>query len=62
MIIWAVLGLALAAATVEMDMAPDQPLPFVYVDDPLIIEFRAPEDAEATAGITLQRTSRSAFS
>jgi len=36
--------LACAAANVEMVIAPDQPLPYVYVDDPLIVEFTSDED------------------
>ena len=34
------LFLALVGAPVEVDVAPDQPLPHVYAGEPLIIEFR----------------------
>lgn len=37
-----------AAATIEVGVAPDQPLPFVYVDDPLIIEVRSDVETRAT--------------
>lgn len=40
------------AATVKVDVAPDQPLPFVYVDDPLIVELQS--DTEARADLTLE--------
>ena len=43
----AALILICAGGAVEVSLAPDQPLPFVYVDDPLIVELRATEDAEA---------------
>lgn len=49
----AVLWIA-AAATIAVDVSPDQPLPFVYVDDPLIVEVRA--DVEARATVRLSAT------
>jgi LysM repeat protein len=30
----------------DISLAPDQPMPFIYVDDPLIIEFSSDADAE----------------
>jgi len=30
----------------DISLAPDQPMPFIYVDDPLIIEFSSDTDAE----------------
>ncbi len=52
----ALLAIALAVATPDVDIhvAPDQPLPFVYVDDPLIVEFRATEDVDATVLLHLR--------
>ena len=41
-------------AVVEITIAPDQPLPYVYIDDPLIIEFLAPEEMEIEARLFLQ--------
>jgi len=34
------------AATIDVALAPDQPLPFVYVDDPLILQLKS--DADVT--------------
>ena len=50
----ALLLLAVLGAAVEIDLAPDQPMPYVYVDDPLIVELRADEDAEATVSVSVQ--------
>ncbi len=38
-------------ATVDVHLAPDQPLPYIYIDDPLILEFRAEEDGLIEAQI-----------
>lgn len=46
----ALLGTLLFAA-VEITVSPDQPLPFSYVDDPLIVEIRS--DVETRADITI---------
>lgn len=43
------------SAALEVNIAPDQPLPFVYTDDPLIVEIVSDTDAEATLHITVQR-------
>lgn len=48
----------LLAASVAIELAPDQPLSFVYVDDPLIIELQAAEDGEAEARIVVQGAHR----
>ncbi len=40
-------------ATVEVHLAPDQPLPYVYIDDPLILEFVASEDGLLAAHIEI---------
>ncbi|HOZ45155.1 MAG TPA: hypothetical protein PLO37_03890 [Candidatus Hydrogenedentes bacterium] len=37
---------AATAAALTIDVAPDQPLPLVYVDEPLVIEFMATESME----------------
>lgn len=46
----------LASAAVELSVAPDQPLPFVYVDDPLVIELVSPADAVTRMKIRLTGT------
>ena len=48
----------LLAASVAIELAPDQPLSFVYVDDPLIIELQAAEDGEAEARMVVQGAHR----
>lgn len=54
------LAMALCAVGgVEVTVAPDQPLPFVYVDDPLIIELVSAEEAVARVKLRLQATHRS---
>lgn len=53
MTVAAALVLFLGAAAVEVDLAPDQPLPFVYVDDPLIVELAAEADIEATVDLSV---------
>ena len=40
-------------ASVEVHLAPDQPLPYVYIDDPLILEFSAVEDGSLSAHIEI---------
>lgn len=40
--VWLMLG----AASVEVTLAPDQPIPFVYVDDPLILQLKANADGD----------------
>lgn len=54
------LAMALCAVGgVEVTIAPDQPLPFVYVDDPLIIELVSAEEAQARVKLRLQASHRS---
>ena len=48
------LVLLAAGAALEIGIAPDQPLPFVYVDDPLIIELRPDADARATVRVEVK--------
>lgn len=50
----------LLAASVAIELAPDQPLSFVYVDDPLIIELQAEEDGEAEAQVVVRGAHRDA--
>lgn len=45
---------ALAIAAVEITVSPDQPLPFSYVDDPLIVEIRSSETTRADITIGLE--------
>lgn len=52
--------LILALAAVEVDLAPDQPLHFVYVDDPLIVELRSDVDLETNVHLSARRTDREA--
>lgn len=47
----AALLLALGAATIDVALAPDQPLPFVYVDDPLILQLKSDSDVTVTGRI-----------
>lgn len=44
----------LAAGAVQVSVAPDQPVPHVYVDDPLIVEFRSDEDATILAEVQIE--------
>jgi len=53
MTIAAALTLFLGAAIVEVDLAPAHPLPFVYVDDPLIVALAAAADIEATVDLAV---------
>ena len=41
-----------------MTLAPDQPLAYVYVDDPLIVELVSPEDASARVRLRIQAADR----
>ena len=54
-----ILILALTAV-VEVDLAPDQPLHFVYVDDPLIVELRSDTSLETNVRLSAHRTDRDA--
>ena len=48
-------AMALAAADIAVEMAPDQPVPHVYADEPLVIEFVAPENVTAVVTASLAR-------
>lgn len=59
MIVSALFLVTVLGAVVEMDLAPDQPVPHVYVDDPLIIEFRTGaeaggRDVQANVDVTVE--------
>jgi len=49
----ALLGVLLFAG-VDIGIAPDQPLPYVYMDDPVILEVRSDDDMDAAADIRVQ--------
>jgi LysM repeat protein len=48
------LSLLLAAPAVEIGIAPDQPLPYVYADDPLILELQSATDVTAVVKVSVQ--------
>jgi hypothetical protein len=43
-----------ALAGVDFTIAPDQPLPHVYVDDPLVIELKSPVETVASVHLTVE--------
>ena len=44
----------LTGSGVEVSLAPDQPVPHVYVDDPLIVEFRSDQDVVAKIDLEIK--------
>ena len=58
MSIVAALGFLFLTADVQMTLAPDQPLAYVYVDDPLIVELVSPEEASAQVRLRIQPVDR----
>ncbi len=48
------LALVLLPTAADITVAPDQPLPYVYTDDPLIIEFQAETDTTINAQLFLR--------
>ncbi len=56
--LFAALGFLLLTADVQMTLAPDQPLAYVYVDDPLIIELVSPEETPAKVSLRIQPVDR----
>ena len=44
----------LASGGVEISLAPDQPVPHVYIDDPLIVEFRSDQDVVAKIDLEIK--------
>ena len=47
----ALLLIALGAPALEVTLAPDQPVPFVYVDDPLIVQIKSVTDTSVSGHI-----------
>lgn len=43
------------AAAVSVDIAPDQPVPHVFDDEPLVVEVASPEDVTATVTASFER-------
>ncbi len=54
----AAFGFLMLTADVQMTLAPDQPLAYVYVDDPLIVELVSPEEASAQVRLRIQPADR----
>lgn len=52
--VFLLLTLLLSAPAIDVDLAPDQPLPYVYVDDPLILELQSTEDCQANVQLSVQ--------
>ncbi|HPO12333.1 MAG TPA: LysM peptidoglycan-binding domain-containing protein [Candidatus Hydrogenedentes bacterium] len=52
--ITSIIACCLFTAALEIDIAPDQPLPFVYTDDPLVIELRSDTAADVTVQVKIQ--------
>ncbi len=50
----AYLMLMAAPAMVSVTIAPDQPLPYVYIDDPLIVEFYSDTEIDVDVRLSLQ--------
>jgi len=53
------LVLAIAAPEISIELAPDQPMPFVYLDEPLLIELQSEKDLSAETSLTVQSTQES---
>ena len=49
----ALLFAVLAAPTLDIAVAPDQPIPYVYADEPVILHIKSTEDAKATGSVTI---------
>jgi LysM repeat protein len=58
MSVLAALGFLILTADVQMTLAPDQPLAYVYVDDPLIVELVSPEETTARVRLRIQGADR----
>ncbi len=56
MTIFIAIAMAVAAPAIHVQIAPDQPIPYVYVDDPVIVEFRASEAVSASVRAELSRS------
>lgn len=53
---WVTVALLIVVAEIEVNLAPDQPVPHVYPDDPLIVEFLPETDVRATATVELMNS------
>lgn len=54
MICCAIILLGMASSGVDVALAPDQPIPHVYVGDPLILELSSDEDVQASVSLSIQ--------
>jgi hypothetical protein len=43
-------------SSVQVTLAPDQPMPYVYIDDPLIVEFYSESETDIDATLNLQES------
>ncbi|HRK35042.1 MAG TPA: hypothetical protein PLJ47_10655 [Candidatus Hydrogenedentes bacterium] len=43
----------LTAPAIEVSIAPDQPVPYVYADDPVILQVKSSEDGKASGQVTI---------
>ncbi|MCC6153785.1 MAG: hypothetical protein IT367_08520 [Candidatus Hydrogenedentes bacterium] len=43
----------LTAPSLEVSVAPDQPVPYVYVDEPVILQIKSSEDTQAAGSVTI---------
>lgn len=50
----ALTALFFAGVELSVGVSPDQPLPFSYIDDPLVLELRAPVDVQAELSLHLE--------
>ncbi|MBM3290854.1 MAG: hypothetical protein FJY92_11950, partial [Candidatus Hydrogenedentes bacterium] len=49
----ALLCALLAAPALEIAIAPDQPVPYVYADEPVILQIKSDQDAAATGNVSI---------
>ncbi len=49
------------AGQIEVRLAPDQPVPAVYIDEPLVVEFRSPVDAACTVDLRVDVPGQETF-
>ena len=43
----------LTAPALEVSVAPDQPVSYVYIDEPVILQIKSSEDSQATGNVTI---------
>lgn len=53
MIAWMPLLVLIAAPTIEVSLAPDQPVPYIFVGEPLILQIKSSDDVKATGHIEI---------